>query len=188
MLKCIPSAGAFFLVLVLCVGLFSVHVFGKPNNAPSMKLKFVQVITRHGARTPYAALPKSVEAEWDCTLRHLSIPSASSESVEWYDTPRLYRKNYMKGREVLPGNCMQGQLTHAGYKLHYALGEQFRETYVDDLHFLSAKGYPSAEHIYVRSTDVPRTVASAEAQLLGFFPRSSGDNVQVVNIDVMDHR
>jgi Histidine phosphatase superfamily (branch 2) len=152
----------------------------------STTLKLVQVITRHGARTPYAELPEPARAEWDCTLRHLSIPS--NYDHEYFSVGRLYRKNYIKGREILPGNCMQGQLTEAGYKLHYSLGEQFRRHYVDDLHFLEKGGYPSAEHIYVRSTDVPRTVASAEAQLLGFFPRNpESAPAQLVNIDVVEH-
>lgn len=59
-----------------------------------------------------------------------------------------------------------GQLTAAGMRQHYLLGCQLRRRYPD----LFNHSY-SAELFKVVSTDVDRTIMSAEAQLLGLFPR-----------------
>ncbi|KAL3270630.1 hypothetical protein HHI36_021163 [Cryptolaemus montrouzieri] len=58
-----------------------------------------------------------------------------------------------------------GQLTDAGKKEQYELGQWFRKRYGS---FISANY--SENDIYVKSTDVDRTLMSAEANLAGFFP------------------
>lgn len=144
----------------------------------------------------------------------------------WHDvvqaaTPRLYRKTYIENRESLPGNCSTGvhtftqssthhtslnctgQLTYAGYQMHYDLGKRFRSHYVDKLGFLPSKYDPNV--FYVRTTDSPRTIQSAEvcklfiskmlsvfccccfqAQLLGFYPPTSSSPTQYIDIETID--
>lgn len=63
---------------------------------------------------------------------------------------------------------------------HYLLGQAFRRHYVDNLHFLPPEFDPSLMDI--RSNDYNRSLTSAEAHLLGFFP----PNTIVAN--PMDHR
>lgn len=60
-----------------------------------------------------------------------------------------------------------GQLTNTGKLQHFALGQWFGERYQD----LIGDQY-SKESVYVISTDVDRTLMSAEANLAGIFPPS----------------
>ncbi|XP_044763019.1 prostatic acid phosphatase-like [Coccinella septempunctata] len=58
-----------------------------------------------------------------------------------------------------------GQLTNEGKEQQFQLGQWFRKRYAD---FMPAEY--SEKDIYVRSTDVDRTLMSAEANLAGFYP------------------
>uniref|UniRef100_A0A8D8T9D9 acid phosphatase n=2 Tax=Cacopsylla melanoneura TaxID=428564 RepID=A0A8D8T9D9_9HEMI len=64
-----------------------------------------------------------------------------------------------------------GQLTNVGKLQHYGLGQWFRARYQK----LLGDTY-SKENVYVMSTDVDRTLMSAESNLAGLFP-PSGDQV-----------
>ncbi|XP_046976849.1 prostatic acid phosphatase-like [Vanessa cardui] len=58
-----------------------------------------------------------------------------------------------------------GQLTNTGKRQHYALGKWLRKRYS---HLISEKFDPS--EIYIKSTDVDRTLMSAQANLAGMYP------------------
>jgi len=148
-----------------------------------LKLEFLQILTRHGDRTPTWTLP--IEVVWNCTLNSLSIPS-NDFTNQVPDTPRLYRKSYLPNRNVLPGDCMFGQLTSLGAEQHLQLGNQFRSLYVDEYQFLPEFFDPNV--IYVRSTDVPRTIQSVQANLYSFFPPQNSTNgeINVIDIHTMD--
>ncbi|KAK5976705.1 Histidine acid phosphatase [Trichostrongylus colubriformis] len=64
-------------------------------------------------------------------------------------------------------------------KQHMKLGEFIRKTYIDDLKFLSPR-YSSKE-IYVRSTDVNRTLISAMANMLGMYGQNN--NGAIADLD-----
>ena len=60
-----------------------------------------------------------------------------------------------------------GELTASGMRQHYLIGTEIRNKYILKNKLLDP--YDS-EELYVQSTQVPRTIQSAEAQLLGIYP------------------
>jgi len=62
-----------------------------------------------------------------------------------------------------------GQLTPTGVKQHYELGKLMRKTYGPAGVGLLSSEYKRNE-VWVRSTDIDRTLMSAEAQMAGLFP------------------
>ena len=64
-------------------------------------------------------------------------------------------------------DCPPGHLTPTGKREHYLLGREMRQRYMIDQNFLS-KIYKE-EEIKVYSTPYPRTIQSAESQLLGLY-------------------
>ena len=65
-----------------------------------------------------------------------------------------------------------GALTPLGMRQEYELGKKFRERYVNQYHLLPSKYEYNS--IYARSTDVDRTLMSAESFLLGLYPLGTG--------------
>jgi len=146
-------------------------------------LEFVQIVTRHGARTPFDDIPNN-PVEWICEVSPLSTPQLGTAS-SFESDGRLYRKSYLTGREFLIGNCSTGQLTAVGLLQHYELGRQFRSRYVDQLGFLSKE--LNLEEMFIRSADVERCVQSAQSQLLGMYPPQHGPNpIRVVPIHTIE--
>jgi lysosomal acid phosphatase len=64
-----------------------------------------------------------------------------------------------------------GELTLAGINQEYRLGLSLRKKYIDQYHLLP-KNY-DAKTMYVRSTDMNRTLMSASSFLLGLYPLQS---------------
>jgi len=95
---------------------------------------------------------------------------------------RLFRKNYLLGREVIPGNCNFGQLTDVGWNQHVALGAQYHSLYIDEYKFLDPVF--NSHDIAIRSSDIPRTLQSAQAQLMGMFPTSNSGSPSIPVIDI----
>lgn len=149
------------------------------NNARSgFALQQVQVITRHGDRTPVNVITPALEnVVWNCTdFAELFGQSISSRG-------RVFRKNYMEGRNLLRGNCLFGQLTQRGALQHQLLGRNFRAVYVNQLNFLS----PTLDlsEVAIRSTDVERTILSAYNFFAGLYPftEQSGQTVPLYTMD-----
>ncbi len=66
----------------------------------------------------------------------------------------------------------EGELTSAGIRQHYLLGREMRKKYIERLNFLPK--YFNHSEIYVRSTDVNRTIMSVGSHLLGLYPLGAG--------------
>ena len=64
------------------------------------------------------------------------------------------------------------ELSNVGKRMLYLLGVSLRKRYINDYKLVSSK-YDSNE-IYIRSTDVNRTIESMECLLQGFFPNGTG--------------
>jgi len=65
-----------------------------------------------------------------------------------------------------------GHLSPLGMQQEFQLGEKFRDRYVKQFHLLPE--HYSSETMYARSTDIDRTLISAECVLLGLYPPGSG--------------
>mmetsp|Transcript_10097 Transcript_10097/g.30842 ORF Transcript_10097/g.30842 Transcript_10097/m.30842 type:complete len:439 (+) Transcript_10097:155-1471(+) len=70
----------------------------------------------------------------------------------------------------------RGQLTPVGARAHYELGRKLRDKYVDT-GFLESTYNQS--QVYVRSTDVDRTLMSAMSQMAGLYPHGTGSTYDV---------
>lgn len=81
---------------------------------------------------------------------------------------RPYHNDPYRDRSYWPVDW--GMLTNLGKRQHYDLGQYFRRRYADFL----PQQY-SEKDLYVRSTDVDRTLMSAEADLAGLYPPVKGD-------------
>lgn len=79
--------------------------------------------------------------------------------------------------EKLPYPWMEdvGQLTSKGMRQHEALGKKLRKRYVEEEKLLPVL-YESGK-MYVRSTDVDRTLMSAQTFLLGLYPIGTGPSM-----------
>jgi len=154
------------------------------QNTSGLVLQLVQVVTRHGDRTPTQLLPIENEV-WNCSLNWLDIFSDDTFNVE---TPpqRLYRRTYLSNRELLPGNCSLGQLTEKGIQQHLQLGAELRSLYVDQYQFLPPQ--LDLNSIWVRSTDVPRTFQSAMANLWALYPPATRPDgtIGIIDLHTMD--
>lgn len=65
-----------------------------------------------------------------------------------------------------------GELTAEGMNQEFQLGTQLRKQYVEQTHLLPA--HYTTETVYVRSTDMNRTLMSAESMLMGLYPPGTG--------------
>lgn len=65
-------------------------------------------------------------------------------------------------------NIMSEDLTNSGERQHYLLGLKRRKNYIDELEFLPSKYDPRI--MYIESTDLNRTIMSAQAHLMGMYP------------------
>ncbi len=76
-----------------------------------------------------------------------------------------------------------GQLTPSGMSQSYQLGQRLRNKYVNQAHLLPARY--NAETIYIQSTDLNRTIMSAEACLLGLYPLGTGPSLPKTKIPAL---
>jgi len=181
--------GILFLAIV---NAYEYNYCQAPGVVPSIEtdgytLQFVQAISRHGDRSPTQTLLPTPgdNVAWDCSLNQLIITSNDTYLSEPIPG-RLYRKLYINDRELLyPGNCALGQLTTLGLQQTVTLGQQLKSLYVDQYNFLPTE-YDN-DVFYIRSTDVPRTVQSAQGQFLGMYPPTASDeSIEIIPINTMD--
>lgn len=91
------------------------------------KLLQVQVVIRHGARTPYMKYScwKEYNIPWDnCNVTEVmyTSPSPYESSTNW-----LFRKKYDGSPNSLGGSCKTGQLLEAGFEQESANGRMLQK-------------------------------------------------------------
>lgn len=154
-----------------------------PPPVPNKELKLVQIMVRHGARSPLAAyLPYMARGYWLCdgddsySPRMHAGPSNQFRRFKQVLDPRI--ADY-------PPNCKLGDLTTVGMEQHHKLGELYHR-YLFAQHRLFHELPVPSDEIRVRCTDIERTFRSAESFLHGAFPPQGPGEVIDVLADTED--
>ncbi|KAK1855105.1 histidine acid phosphatase [Colletotrichum chrysophilum] len=151
---------------------------------PQLKLQLVQILLRHGERTPVT--PRFQETGlppyWPyCrVVRHLRSAVLDPDTGEYSYLDwkrRLETFNPADDSPIIAAGpnaelddiCDHGMLTDRGRETTRNLGRRFRNLYIDRLGFLPAD-LTNADSLYLRSTPVPRALESLQQALTGLYP------------------
>nr|CAB3219782.1 lysophosphatidic acid phosphatase type 6-like [Phallusia mammillata] len=148
------------------------------------KLRTVFVVTRHGQRTPCFVKEFNVlnEALQDDLLTHPchAIVPIELRSLEGGPAPTsVFDKMHKENGFLYGGTCLSGQLTGKGADAQFRIGKWLRKRYVEDDKLISQEYVE--EEIFVRSSNMRRTVLSARSVLAGLYP---GHHKQKIPIHV----
>ncbi|XP_061548091.1 LOW QUALITY PROTEIN: lysophosphatidic acid phosphatase type 6 [Phycodurus eques] len=150
------------------------------SKASPYELKLVQVLFRHGARTPLKSIPDVLEAQWVPTLleppAHTHINYVVTDLDGGPRPPSPLEDSYRK--KTLSGGVFAGQLTTLGMQQLFELGEKMRRRYVQEVAFLSPTFCP--DEVHVRSTNIVRTLESAKCLLAGLFQQKQKEMVPIL--------
>ena len=126
--------------------------------AESLRLRQLQVIHRHGDRTPIT--PLADRAFWS------SVLPSEAELASLEDGTTVLRPSDSKPHPA-SGDGLFGTLSLRGVRIMREVGAELRRTYPSLLH----EDLPlSADDVRVHCTDFPRTVQSVQALLQGLCP------------------
>ncbi|TRY88164.1 hypothetical protein DNTS_026871, partial [Danionella cerebrum] len=151
----------------------------KTESSP-YELKLVQVLFRHGARTPLKSIPGVLEAQWVPEL--LEVPAHTEIDYKVTDLqggprpPAPVEENYRA--RILTGGTYPGQLTTVGMQQLYDLGVRLRKKYIEDEPFLTPSF--NSKEVYVRSTNIVRTIESAKCLVAGLFQQDQEGVVPIL--------
>lgn len=146
---------------------------GDLNN--SYELVQVHILARHGDRSPATPYVVGATVFYECGLVEMWRDSSWGRLQDFPPLKGLQHEDellYSIHQTLYPGynskQCGIGKLTSQGFHQHKALGMQIRRKYTKL--FGNSTGHRLAQSIFVQSTDVPRTIQSAAAFMLGFLP------------------
>ncbi|KAI9893287.1 MAG: hypothetical protein M1814_000416 [Vezdaea aestivalis] len=154
----------------------------------NLKLQLVQVLLRHGERTPVSGrfqnagltpywpycgaaqrftsvvkTPKNGETKWGELHWRRRLEIFGSD-----DEPRI-----AEGPNGAPDSiCNLGELTDRGRDTTYALGQRLRHLYVNQLEFMPNL-ISDADMFYLRATPIPRALESLQQTFWGMYPSST---------------
>jgi acid phosphatase len=138
-------------------------------------LLMVQVVTRHGARTPLHITP-TIPYIWRCNHTEFNLYHDATSN------PTHVHVSF--GDSLLRGDCHWAQLLGRGHDGLVDVGRYFREIYVDSLKFLPTKMLSSV--VRFRSTSTHRTLHSAMSFIQGLYPGEVATDIHTADKSV-DH-
>ncbi|CAG8975438.1 hypothetical protein HYALB_00010385 [Hymenoscyphus albidus] len=165
----------------------------------SLELQLVQVLLRHGERSPVSARFQNagLHAHWPYCAVARQMISATQDGIEW--TPLTWRRRLETfgsddgpvisagPRGEVDNICFLGELTDKGRETTYALGKRLRHLYVDQLGYMPST-IQDADMIYLRSTPIPRALESLQQAFWGMYPaKHRSPNLPPVTIVTRSH-
>lgn len=151
---------------------------------PGLELQLVQILLRHGERTPVSARFQNagLPAFWPycASVRELKsavLQDRTFSTLEWKRRLETFGRNDNPVIATGPNGelddvCDMGSLTDKGRLTTYELGQRLRRLYVDRLKFLPP-AISSADFLYLRSTPVPRALESLQQTFSALYPQSA---------------
>ncbi|XP_053386845.1 lysophosphatidic acid phosphatase type 6-like isoform X2 [Mercenaria mercenaria] len=136
------------------------------------ELKQVQVIIRHGARTPIHTMLNTEQVDYSNQMFIGDLPYTvyKYQAVNLDGGPRpisTYDAHYSKPERLLKGGAKRGWLTKLGQDQMYQIGRLLRKQYIQEAKMIDSEFNPT--QIYVRSTNTDRTVGTARCLVAGMF-------------------
>ncbi|OLN86518.1 putative acid phosphatase SPBC4.06 [Colletotrichum chlorophyti] len=153
---------------------------------PQLKLQLVQILLRHGERTPVTPRFQNtgLPPYWPYCRAVRNLRSAVLDPdtgeysyLDWKRRLETFSENddspvIASGpRAELDDICDMGMLTDRGRETTRNLGRRLRNLYVERLNFLS-EDLTNPDSLYLRSTPVPRALESLQQALSGLYPSS----------------
>ncbi|XP_062595111.1 lysophosphatidic acid phosphatase type 6-like [Saccostrea cucullata] len=137
-----------------------------------LSLKQVQVIFRHGARTPLHLIPGIEEATYDKKKWKKPFPPTVYDyevlNIDGKEAPDSKYEEYYKKLGLLKGGCPHGMLTYLGQVQTYNLGRRLRKCYMGKLPGRLMSEF-DPDLVYLRTTNMNRTKDSLRCVLAGIF-------------------
>ncbi|CAC5403070.1 ACP6 [Mytilus coruscus] len=139
------------------------------NSSERMRLKHVQILFRHGARTPLHMTPGIEQATYPVnmlirlaphTMVDMEFLSADGKEL----LPSRFDAHYQKTK--LKGGSTSGLLTTFGQDQMYLLGKRLRKEYIENIRFLDSF---DPNLVKLKTTHMKRTKESLRCVLAGFF-------------------
>ena len=156
---------------------------------PGLELRLVQILMRHGERTPVSARFENagLRPYWPYCASARQMKSAIlAHGGDKGDAP-FSTLEWKRRLETFGGNdepiiasgpkgqvddvCDMGSLTDTGRQSTYRLGLRLRSLYVDRLKFLPPT-VSSTDFMYLRSTSIPRALESMQQTFAAMYPPS----------------
>jgi len=158
------------------------------NQEEELELVQVQIIARHGVRTPYGPTMsvRFMELDWRCEPVETNDPTlwivAPNETIPYDEYKKTDLHSYGKPK-VFGNSCVDGQLTLLGMEQMENFGKALRERYVNQLSFLEEKF--NENDVWIRSTNTSRTILTARQVIRGLYPSPTRSNNDAIKLHVL---